>query len=114
VNVVFALAQPDRLILPIGNANDWRVVLHELGGHGTLLNHVGSTKFLFAHSVGDSLAAILNDPESNAEDKDETFAWLGYDRWHNRSVEDGWGWDGPSNCIGSRSSRRPISIFTKR
>ena len=97
VNVVFALAQPDRLILPIGNANDWRVVLHELGGHGTLLNHVGSTKFLFAHSVGDSLAAILNDPESNAEDKDETFAWLGYDRWHNRSVEDGWGWDGPKD-----------------
>jgi hypothetical protein len=92
--VVFALAQPDAMP-PIGNADDWRVVLHELGGHGTLLNHVGSTKFLFAHSIGDSMAAILNDPESKAPNKDITFPWIGYERRHNRSVADGWSWDGP-------------------
>ena len=61
---------------PIGNANDWRVVLHELGGHGTLLNHVDSTRFGFAHSAGDSLAAILNDPESKAGNKGRTFPWI--------------------------------------
>jgi hypothetical protein len=92
--VVFALAQ-DNATPPLGNANDWRLVLHELGGHGTLLNHVASTRFHFAHSAGDSLAAILNDPESNAEKKDETFPWLSlYNRWHNRKVEHGWAWDG--------------------
>jgi hypothetical protein len=95
--VVFALAQ-DNATPPLGNANDWRLVLHELGGHGTLLNHVASTRFRFAHSPGDSLAAILNDPESNAPKKDETFPWLSlYFRWHNRKVEDGWAWDGPQD-----------------
>jgi hypothetical protein len=95
-SVVFALAQPDRDPPALGNANDWRLVLHELGGHGTLVNHVASTHFRFAHSAGDSLAAILNDPESNAPSKDETFPWLPpYDRWHNRRVDQGWGWDGP-------------------
>jgi zinc metalloprotease ZmpB len=95
-SVVFALAQPNAPFMPpLGNANDWRLVLHELGGHGTLLNHVASTRFLFAHSAGDSLAAILNDPESNAEKKDETFPWLSrYNRWHNREVAGGWAWDG--------------------
>jgi hypothetical protein len=94
--VVFALAQPDA-VPPIGNADDWRVVLHELGGHGTLLNHVGSTKFLFAHSVGDSMAAILNDPESKSADQDKTFPWTGYDRRHNRAIVNGWSWDGPKD-----------------
>jgi zinc metalloprotease ZmpB len=94
--VVFALAQEDAEP-PIGNADDWRVVLHELGGHGTLLNHVGSTKFLFAHSVGDSMAAILNDPESKAANQDKTFPWIGYDRRHNRTVANGWSWDGPKD-----------------
>src|SRR5207247_2164872 len=96
-SVVFALAQPHAINRPdIGNASDWRVVLHELGGHGTLLNHVGSATFLFAHSVGDSLAAILNDPESNAANKNLTFPWVeGYGRQHDRKVDDGWGWDGP-------------------
>lgn len=92
--VVFALAQPDAAP-PIGNADDWRVVLHELGGHGTLLNHVGSTKFLFAHSIGDSMAAILNDPDSKAVNKNLTFPWIGYERRHNRSPSNGWSWDGP-------------------
>jgi hypothetical protein len=94
--VVFALAQP-HTEPPIGNADDWRVVLHELAGHGTLLNHVGSTQFLFAHSVGDSMAAILNDPESKAEDQNQTFPWIGYDRRHDRTVAHGWSWDGPKD-----------------
>ncbi|MEH2552082.1 hypothetical protein V1283_008727 [Bradyrhizobium sp. AZCC 2262] len=92
--VVFALAEADA-VPPIGNADDWRVVLHELGGHGTLLNHVGSTKFLFSHSIGDSMAAILNDPESKADDQNLTFPWTEYGRRHDRDPHDGWAWDGP-------------------
>ena len=38
---------------PIGIACDYRVVLHELGGHGVLYNHV-SANFKFSHSAGDS------------------------------------------------------------
>ena len=46
---------------PIGIAADWRVTLHELGGHGTLFPHVGQSQFGFAHSAGDSFAMILTD-----------------------------------------------------
>ena len=46
---------------PIGIATDWRVTLHELGGHGTLWPHVEDDQFKFAHSAGDSFAMILND-----------------------------------------------------
>ena len=56
----FAVAEiddPD----PIGIATDWRVTLHELGGHGTLWSHVEDDQFKFAHSAGDSFAMILTD-----------------------------------------------------
>ena len=49
---------------PLGIACDWRVVIHEIGGHGILWDHVDSPNFGFAHSAGDSLAAILNDPDT--------------------------------------------------
>src|SRR5215831_8086662 len=92
--LIFCLAQADAKP-PIGIATDWRVVVHELGGHGTLQNHVNSSRFRFAHSAGDSLAAILSDPESKAEDKGRTFPWIDkFRRRHDRKVEDGWGWGG--------------------
>ena len=56
---------------PIGIATDWRVTLHELGGHGTLFSHVGESQFGFSHSAGDSFAMILNDYASE---------------WHNKGV----------------------------
>src|SRR5919197_746641 len=62
----FALADLGDLAHPIGIACDWRVVLHELGGHGILYPHVHSPNFGFSHSAGDSFAAILNDPGSAA------------------------------------------------
>ena len=93
-HVIFCLAQADASP-PIGIACDWRVVLHELGGHGTLQNHVNSSFLLFTHTAGDSLAAILNDPESKARDKGRTFPWIAeFDRRHDRCVTDGWSWDG--------------------
>ena len=42
---------------PIGLACDYRVALHELGGHGILYNHVNGPNFGFAHSAGDSFGA---------------------------------------------------------
>jgi hypothetical protein len=56
----FATAEID-VLDPIGIATDWRVTLHELGGHGTLWPHIGDDQFKFAHSAGDSFAMILTD-----------------------------------------------------
>src|SRR5262249_44777645 len=81
---------------PLGLACDYRVVLHELGGHGTLYNHVSSANLGFSHSAGDSVAAILNDPGSQATDRFETFPWdyATVSRRHDRKPSDGWGYAG--------------------
>ena len=98
-SVRFALADVRKPpVGPIGIACDWRVVLHELGGHGPLWNHIHWGKFKFAHSAGDSLAAILNDPETQltGNARFDTFPWpsLPKKRSHGRKVKDGWGWGG--------------------
>jgi hypothetical protein len=99
LNVRFALADTGDTTHPIGIACDWRVVLHELGGHGPLWNHINFGMFSFAHSAGDSFAAILNDPDTQIEGDDRfiTFPWipiLRTVRRHDRKVADGWGWGG--------------------
>lgn len=85
---------------PVGIATDNRVAWHEFG-HGLLWDHVGSPNFGFAHSAGDALAAILNDPESQAADRGDTFPWThagapGLDRRHDRTPAGGWAWFGPN------------------
>lgn len=60
--------------LPIGNAADVRIVLHEFC-HILLGGSTGDLNFEFAHSAGDSLAAILCDPGSQAPDPAVTFPW---------------------------------------
>ena len=81
----------------VGIAADVRVVLHEFG-HTILWDSVHSPNFGFAHSAGDSLAAILLDPESalrnDAVRRFHTFPWVIPNRNHGRDVADGWGWDG--------------------
>src|SRR5262249_12740989 len=97
LNVRFALADDRPDVDPIGIACDWRVVLHELGGHGTLWNHVNKGRFKFAHSAGDSFAAILNDPDTQAKGADRfvTFPWIPtLKRRHDREVSQGWAWGG--------------------
>ena len=82
----------------IGIATDNRVVWHEFG-HAILWDHVNSPNFGFAHSPGDTLAAVLNDPGSQAADRFMTFPWTGaglnIDRRHDRAIADGWAWFGP-------------------
>ncbi len=95
----FSLADLRNLKQPIGIACDWRIVLHELLGHGILYNHIGAPRFKFAHSAGDSFAAIINDPDSKARDPGDTFPWLvgiapAARRRHDRAVAKGWGWGG--------------------
>src|SRR5262249_46887853 len=91
LNVSFALADDRPAVDPIGIACDWRVVLHELGGHGTLWNHIHKGRFNFAHSAGDSLAAILSDPDTHAtgDDRYVTFPWIpALDRRHDRKISE--------------------------
>lgn len=72
---------------------DRRVVLHEFG-HALLWDNIHSANFGFAHSAGDSLAAILSDPESKVPDRFQTFPWIpaiSTSRRHDRKVSD-WAW----------------------
>ncbi|MFT3769017.1 MAG: hypothetical protein QM820_26555 [Minicystis sp.] len=93
-SVDFALADTTDTANPLGIACDRRVVLHEIGGHGVLYCHVGTANFGFAHSAGDSVAVILNDPGTQAADRFATFPWVNIARRHNRTPAAGWGWAG--------------------
>lgn len=92
----FQLADGSDTTHPIGLADDLRVTLHELAGHGVLYNHVSSANFRFGHSAGDSIAAILADAGSQAPDRFLTFPWVGtvISRRHDRLPSGGWGWAG--------------------
>jgi hypothetical protein len=96
LRTTFMLADTSDTTNPLGMACDYRVVLHELAGHGTLWNHVNSPNFGFSHSAGDSVAAILNDPGSQAADRFQTFPWVfnPINRRHDRTPPAGWGWEG--------------------
>lgn len=93
-NLVFGMAKQGSTM---GISADVRVVIHEFG-HAILWDHVDSPNFGFAHSPGDSLAAILHDPFSKAPDRFETFPFMkasaGLSRRHDRDVSLGWGWFG--------------------
>ena len=93
---------------PITIAADWRVVLHEFGGHGILWDNVSSPNFGFAHSAGDSVAVVLNDPTSQAPDRFLSFPWVSIGRRHDRSLASGWGWGG-TNDVGGYSSEQILS-----
>jgi hypothetical protein len=91
----FALADLSNTAEPIGIACDYRVVLHELSGHGTLYNYVNGPNFHFSHSAGDSFGAILCDPESEAPDRFESFPFVpAVARRHDRTPAAGYGWSG--------------------
>ena len=103
----FALAHTGDTGNPISIGADWRVVIHEIGGHGILWDHVNSPNFGFAHSAGDGMAAIVNDPGSAATDRFVTFPWVNIGRRHDRPVN-GWGWGG-ANDVGGYSSEQILA-----
>lgn len=81
---------------PVGRACDPWVHYHELGGHGVLYEHVDSANFGFSHSAGDSLAAVVNDPDSIAPDRFLYTPWRPIRRF-DRDVTGGWAWGGPND-----------------
>jgi zinc metalloprotease ZmpB len=109
--MLFGPMQPgqSQLGMGIGNASDVRVVLHEFC-HILLYSHLNSANFGFAHSAGDSLAAILCDPDSflRADPilRFQTFPWIAAanpqaanPRFHGGTVDGRgdmqlWGWRG--------------------
>ncbi len=94
LQTTFALADTTDITHPLGIACDYRVVLHELGGHGVLYPHVHSPNFGFSHSAGDSVAVITCDPGSHAPDRFVSFPWVDIGRRHDRAPGSGWGWGG--------------------
>ena len=83
---------------PLGIATSVRIVLHEFG-HAILWDNVHSPNYGFAHSAGDSMAALLCDPRSKAPDRGMTFPLLTaanptIDRRHDRDIAAGWAWGG--------------------
>lgn len=100
----YALADTSNTIDPIGIANEWRIVLHEVAGHGILYEHVDSANFGFSHSAGDSFAIILSDPESQISDSDRfwNFPWIrnSIGRRCDRDVTAGWAWGGSNDDTG--------------
>src|SRR5262249_5875348 len=76
LRTAFALADLSDIANPLGLACDYRVALHELGGHGVLYSFVNGPNFGFAHSSGDSFGAVLCDPKTKAPDRFETFPWV--------------------------------------
>lgn len=107
-HLCYALAHLGDTTNPIGIALDWRVHLHELGGHGILHDHVGGPNFGFSHSAGDSMGVILADPESTAPDRFVLLPFVpAIARRHDRPVLT-WAWDGP-NDVGGYSSEQILS-----
>lgn len=87
----------------VGIASDARIVCHEFG-HGVLLDHLNSGVLDFAHGIGDSLAAVLYDPESHAPDRFDTFPFTTITRRFDRTVAAGWGFGGANDNGGYRST----------
>ena len=104
---------------PVGMATDKRAVLHEFG-HALLYETLNCANFKFAHSAGDSLAAISSDPLSKLTDhlhRFATFPWVEdvsnpNSRRHDRKILDGWGWDADNDNhdISANRFSRPLSF----
>jgi zinc metalloprotease ZmpB len=86
----FALLAPNATI---GMAVEQRVTWHEFG-HALLWDHLHSPNFPFAHSIGDTIAAILLDPDCQAPDLGRTFPWTIITRRHDHEPASGFAWGG--------------------
>ncbi len=100
-HLCFALCDTTDTVNPVCRAVDPYVHWHEMGGHGTLGDHVGSGNLGFAHSAGDGLAAIQLDPESALRTVPERFRYAPFrpfttERRFDRPVAT-WAWNGGAN-----------------
>lgn len=108
----FCLCDLSDVVNPLGRAVDPYVHWHEMGGHGTLGDHVGSGNLGFSHSHGDGLAAIQNDPESGLRDLPERFEYAPFNpvltRRFDRDVAT-WAWGGGANDDGGYGSEQILA-----
>jgi len=74
-HMCYALCDTTDTTNPVCRAVDPYVHWHEMGGHGTLGDHVNRGLLGFAHSAGDGLAAIQMDPESALRALPERFRY---------------------------------------
>ncbi|XVS61575.1 hypothetical protein ACQPYE_25140 [Actinosynnema sp. CA-299493] len=100
-HMCYGLCDVENLAQPLGRAVDPWVHWHEMGGHGTLGDHVGTGLLGFAHSTGDGLAAIRQDPESGLRGLPERFRYAPFrpfqtERRFDRAVPE-WAWGGPKD-----------------
>ncbi|MDQ2807573.1 MAG: hypothetical protein M3Z04_11785 [Chloroflexota bacterium] len=124
--ILFGGARPDATGSPgiLGSAVDIRVVLHEFC-HALLWARVHGPNLGFAHSAGDSLAAILSDPCSRVSDADryQTFPWLmtqnpnlaeEHLRFHGGSARTSadWQWEG-SRAVQEQESSYPSNYYDR-
>lgn len=96
-HMCYGLGDTTNLAQPLARAVDPWVHWHEMGGHGTLGDHVNSGTFGFAHSAGDGLAALQMDPESALRGTVDRFRYAPFrpnlTRRFDRPVN-GWAWAG--------------------
>jgi hypothetical protein len=86
-------------MVPLGIAADVRVVRHEFS-HALIYAATDGLELDFVHSFGDSLAAVMSDPDSAlandttaTKHRGLTFPWVSSPlRRHDRTVDEGWSW----------------------
>jgi hypothetical protein len=87
---------------PLGIAADPRWAWHEFG-HVLSYAATGALEYQFAHSVGDALAAVLNDATSRLAGDGlydgATYPWIPAGRRHDRDAAAGWCWCGRRNGL---------------
>jgi hypothetical protein len=96
----YALVDTTNTAQPLGRAVDPWVHWHEMGGHGTLGDHVGGGSFGFAHSAGDGLAAIQMDPESALRALANRFDYAPFHPTITRRFDRTWPWGAPEDDQG--------------
>jgi hypothetical protein len=111
-HMCYALCDTTDTVNPLGRAVDNWVHWHEMGGHGTLGDHVGSGTLGFSHSAGDGLAAIQNDPQSGLRAVAERFRYAPFrpfttERRFDRPVAE-WAW-GSANDDGGYGSEQILA-----
>jgi zinc metalloprotease ZmpB len=110
-HLCYGLCDTTNTANPLLRAVDPWVHWHEMGGHGTLGDHVGGGTFGFCHSAGDGLAAIQMDPESQLRTlgMPERFRYAPFrpfttERRFDRPVAT-WAWGGPNDDQGYGSEQ---------
>lgn len=97
---------------PLGRSVDPWVHWHEMGGHGTLGDHVGGGTLGFAHSAGDGLAALQMDPDSALRALPDRFRYAPFRPALNRRFDRpvaAWAWGSAGNDDGGYGSEEILA-----